>query len=68
VKGGTIEKWKLKIGDPKSPGTAGRDAEGLFWNSVIARSRALRGDEAIQLDRRGALRAPRDDKQFQNNP
>jgi len=26
----------------------------------------LRDDEAIQLDRRGALRAPRDDNHFQN--
>ena len=30
--------------------------------SVIARSPAVQDDEAIQLDRRGALRAPRDDK------
>jgi hypothetical protein len=35
--------------------------------SVIARSPALRDDEAIQLDRRGALRAPRD-THFENTP
>jgi hypothetical protein len=40
----------------------------VFSNSVIARSRALRGAEAIQLDRHGALRAPRDDNHFENTP
>src|SRR5688500_9315720 len=29
---------------------------------------ALRDDEAIQLDRRGALRAPRDDNRFEDTP
>jgi hypothetical protein len=40
----------------------------VFSKPVIARSRALRGDEAIQLDRRGALRAPRDDIHFEDSP
>jgi hypothetical protein len=42
--------------------------QGVFSKSVIARSRAPCGDEAIQLDRRGALRAPRDDSHFENTP
>ena len=33
-------------------------------NSVIARSPALRDDEAIQLNRHGALRAPSNEHRF----
>jgi hypothetical protein len=40
-----------------------RQPELVTVGSVIARSRAPRGDEAIQLDRHGA---PRDDNPFEN--
>jgi hypothetical protein len=40
-----------------------------FMSAVLSlREAALRGDEAIQLDRRGALRAPRDDSPFEDTP
>jgi hypothetical protein len=52
---------------PSSWITTPGEAELVMTKQVfISRSPALRDDEAIQLDRHGALRAPRDDNQFLN--